>query len=351
MTQVRVGRILMAAGAVALALGGVLDGPASAAAGASAQLTATPSAGPIGTQVQIAGTIDCADIVAGQNVVLQIRQLATVPEATRLLGEFPAGAADTISATVTIPPTLSLVDEGGEVATVDGGYVIEAACAPTVGTTFHGGAPFTVGPVVATTSTTSTTVASTATTSTTSAAPTTGAGTVVPASGKPGSAVTFAAAGFAPGSSVAVTFESTPVALATLTANAGGAVFAAGIATPRNAGPGAHQIVARGVSASGTAHEVRAAFTAEDLDCLVDFTTRAEARVVLNADPTDPHVLDRDKDGIPCEELPEGTSGTGGGADRAIARTGAEVLPLTGIALLLIGMGLVLVQRRTTDPT
>jgi hypothetical protein len=237
------------------------------------------------------------------------------------------------------------VDQAGEVAAVDGNYVIEAACTPTVGSTFHGGAPFTIGPAIATT-TTSTTVASTSTT-TTSAAPTTGAGTVVPTSGKPGAAVTFAASGFAPGSSVALTFESTPVSLATLTANAGGAVFGSGITTPRNASRGAHSIIARGTNPSGTAHEARAAFTADDLGCETgDFATQAEALVVLNADPNDTHDLDGDDDGIPCENLPAGRSGTGG-TNPTIARTGAEVLPLTGIALLLIGMGLVLVQRRT----
>jgi micrococcal nuclease len=39
-----------------------------------------------------------------------------------------------------------------------------------------------------------------------------------------------------------------------------------------------------------------------DCNC-TDFTTQAEARRVLNAFPGDPHGLDRDRDGIPCENL------------------------------------------------
>lgn len=42
---------------------------------------------------------------------------------------------------------------------------------------------------------------------------------------------------------------------------------------------------------------------AKDLDCK-DFTTQREAQAVLNADPSDPHRLDRDRDGIACESLP-----------------------------------------------
>jgi micrococcal nuclease len=41
-----------------------------------------------------------------------------------------------------------------------------------------------------------------------------------------------------------------------------------------------------------------------DLDCK-DFRTQREAQAVLDADPSDPHRLDRDKDGIACESLPK----------------------------------------------
>jgi Protein of unknown function (DUF1524)/Excalibur calcium-binding domain len=40
-------------------------------------------------------------------------------------------------------------------------------------------------------------------------------------------------------------------------------------------------------------------------DC-ADFETRAQATAVLNRDAGDPHYLDGDSDGIPCEDLPPG---------------------------------------------
>lgn len=40
-----------------------------------------------------------------------------------------------------------------------------------------------------------------------------------------------------------------------------------------------------------------------DLDC-PDFETQAEAQAVLDADPSDPHGLDAEGDGVPCESLP-----------------------------------------------
>ncbi len=40
-------------------------------------------------------------------------------------------------------------------------------------------------------------------------------------------------------------------------------------------------------------------------DC-ADFETQAQAKAVLNQDPSDPHYLDGEGDGIPCEDLPAG---------------------------------------------
>jgi micrococcal nuclease len=40
-----------------------------------------------------------------------------------------------------------------------------------------------------------------------------------------------------------------------------------------------------------------------DCDCK-DFSTQQQARQVLAAAPGDPHRLDGDRDGIPCESLP-----------------------------------------------
>jgi hypothetical protein len=42
-----------------------------------------------------------------------------------------------------------------------------------------------------------------------------------------------------------------------------------------------------------------------DYNC-ADFQTRAQAKAVLERDPSDPHYLDGDGDGIPCEDLPQG---------------------------------------------
>ncbi|MFC3040540.1 excalibur calcium-binding domain-containing protein [Virgibacillus xinjiangensis] len=44
-----------------------------------------------------------------------------------------------------------------------------------------------------------------------------------------------------------------------------------------------------------------------DLNCS-DFNTQAEAQAHLEAHPNDPDGLDREGDGIPCENLPDGDS-------------------------------------------
>jgi hypothetical protein len=44
-----------------------------------------------------------------------------------------------------------------------------------------------------------------------------------------------------------------------------------------------------------------------DYNC-ADFATRAQAKAVLERDPSDPHYLDGDGDGVPCEDLPAGSS-------------------------------------------
>ena len=47
----------------------------------------------------------------------------------------------------------------------------------------------------------------------------------------------------------------------------------------------------------------------EDLDC-ADFSTQEEAQAEFDSDPSDPHNLDADDDGIACEELDSGGAGT-----------------------------------------
>src|SRR5919112_6271906 len=44
-----------------------------------------------------------------------------------------------------------------------------------------------------------------------------------------------------------------------------------------------------------------------DYNC-ADFVTRAQAKAVLDRNPGDPHYLDGDGDGVPCEDLPAGSS-------------------------------------------
>src|ERR671917_196146 len=54
-------------------------------------------------------------------------------------------------------------------------------------------------------------------------------------------------------------------------------------------------------------------------DC-ADFETQAQAKAVLEQDPSDPHYLDGEGDGIPCEDLPAGdgsSADTGSPSDPA----------------------------------
>lgn len=45
--------------------------------------------------------------------------------------------------------------------------------------------------------------------------------------------------------------------------------------------------------------------SAQDLNC-DDFDTQEEAQAEYDADPSDPHGLDRDGDGVACQNLPSG---------------------------------------------
>lgn len=105
-----------------------------------------------------------------------------------------------------------------------------------------------------------------------------------------------------------------------------------------------------------------------DLDC-EDFATQEEAQAVYNQDPSDPNNLDRDNDGLACEEsLPgaddgdnltelvdEPTAGDQYAGDDQYADDGAvapelpdtggpALLPVAGLAL--IGLGGLLFRRR-----
>lgn len=85
----------------------------------------------------------------------------------------------------------------------------------------------------------------------------------------------------------------------------------------------------------------------DDLDCS-DFATQEDAQAELDKDPSDPHDLDRDGDGIACEALPSGGQGGGGDDNGGLPVTGASAPQLLGGAgaLGLVGGGLYLLARR-----
>jgi hypothetical protein len=64
---------------------------------------------------------------------------------------------------------------------------------------------------------------------------------------------------------------------------------------------------ARGAKALTTDADIPPLPADGDYNC-ADFGTRAQAKAVLDRDPGDPHYLDGDGDGVPCEDLPAGSS-------------------------------------------
>lgn len=90
----------------------------------------------------------------------------------------------------------------------------------------------------------------------------------------------------------------------------------------------------------------------KDLNC-DDFATQEEAQAELNADPSDPHGLDSDADGVACEGLPAGTDGDGGGGqdgdedgELPVTGTSTTIIALGAVALLAVGGGLYLLARK-----
>ncbi len=63
-------------------------------------------------------------------------------------------------------------------------------------------------------------------------------------------------------------------------------------------------------------------------DC-ADFQTRAQAKVVLERDPSDPHYLDSDGDGIPCKDLPPGEGYAADANSPSDSETGSTTGPAT----------------------
>jgi LPXTG-motif cell wall-anchored protein len=81
----------------------------------------------------------------------------------------------------------------------------------------------------------------------------------------------------------------------------------------------------------------------QDLDC-ADFATQQEAQAELARDPSDPHRLDADNDGKPCEHLPLGDDS--GDAELPLTGAGAGLIAGGAGSLMALGAGLYLVARR-----
>jgi hypothetical protein len=78
---------------------------------------------------------------------------------------------------------------------------------------------------------------------------------------------------------------------------------------------------------------------AAELDC-VDFATQEEAQAVYDQDPSDPNMLDGDKDGVACENLPrvppqQQPLPESGGPHLSVLLTGA-LLSSSGILALAV---------------
>jgi len=105
------------------------------------------------------------------------------------------------------------------------------------------------------------------------------------------------------------------------------------------------------VAASVLAATPAVAASGDDYDCS-DFETQSQAQAVYNQDPSDPHGLDREGDGIACETS-GGSSVSSSGPQDGVA-TGAggtagleskDLFAYGGLALAGAG-GLVLYRRR-----
>lgn len=97
-----------------------------------------------------------------------------------------------------------------------------------------------------------------------------------------------------------------------------------------------------------------AAMGQENLGCDY-FATQEAAQAEYDADPSDPHGLDGDDDGIACEDRPSiGDSVTTGGAENGVlADTGATppaaTIPMVVSGVVLLGAGVAIHRRRKTS--
>jgi hypothetical protein len=167
-------------------------------------------------------------------------------------GTTPSTSTSTTSTTVAGGATTTTTTVAGGSSTTS---TTASGGSSTTSTTASSGA--TTSTTVAGGATTSTTVAGGATTSTTTPV---GGVTVTPSTAAPGATVRVTSAGWKPGSAVQVLFRSDPVQLATLTADAAGAVDGK-VTIPAAATAGAHTIELTGTGADGVARTAGAAIT------------------------------------------------------------------------------------------
>ncbi|HLT15941.1 MAG TPA: LPXTG cell wall anchor domain-containing protein [Acidimicrobiales bacterium] len=270
--QRRITTSLLGAGIVLIGVGAL----PSAAAEADWYVEATPSSAAVGDQITIRGELECPGMDPGGDVYVMV--YADHPDLLlqTTLGHGPLQADDTFELTVTVPATLADVIERTEVATPPGDYLLEAFCSYSDTepnkirgpfTIVEGGGPPTSAPTTSTPATTSTTAApptsdpvrppfSPPPSPPTDPAPfTSGPSGPVAA----GATITIDEGGFLPGEDVHVVLYSTPTVLATLTADATGAVRGE-VTIPADTAAGRHTLVLYGgASVKARALEVSAA--------------------------------------------------------------------------------------------
>lgn len=146
----------------------------------------------------------------------------------------------------------------------------------------------------------------------------------------PGQPVEVRGAGYAPNQDLTVTFFSEPVSLGAVRSDTSGA-YRAAVTIPLGAEPGSHSIVVAGQSANGGSRRTTAAVTVNDVDCS-NFRFREDAQAVYDANRTDPHRLDSDRNGKACETLARRSTG-------GLPRTGGQVGMFGAWALCALALG------------
>jgi hypothetical protein len=321
-----------------------LDIPAAAADGGS--FSRNPSSGPPGTTITVASIDPCtapppapADPKTGDDDIF-VRIFLVPPDNGRLLGTIDADdGSGHWSGTVKVPDdvapeTYQLRVACGRVVTTPGTPATEAP----EDYYEYARQVFTVtAPAPASTTTTtsqpSTSPPSTSqpsSPSTTAKPPLISTGRVNPAVGlRPFQQVTITGGGYVPNTPLKVTFFSAPIDMESITSRANGS-YNAKVRIPIGAPPGQHGIVVSGPAPNGRTRNTRAALTVRDMEC-TDFPTAEGPQNILAADPSDPHGLDPDHDGVACETLQR--------VSNVLATSGSWTLHLLGLGLVTLVLG------------